>query len=128
MRRSDSVSDRRKPGTGPGIRPSGTPTIADPAVRRWVRRTLTADPPRARSLIVTVWGDSLVPHGGAVWMASLIRLMAPFGVNERLVRTSVFRLAQDGWLATTSRGRESRYRLTADGARRFHEAHARIYD
>jgi phenylacetic acid degradation operon negative regulatory protein len=43
------------------------------------------------------------------------------------VRTSVFRLARDGWLARTAHGRESRYRLTADGARRFDEAYRRIY-
>src|SRR5882757_4595161 len=89
----------------------------DPVIARWVQRTLRADPPRAKSLIVTVWGDALAPHGGAVWLAGLIRLMAPFGINERLVRTSVFRLAQDGWLAATTHGRTSRYRLTQEGKR-----------
>ena len=28
----------------------------------------------------------------------LIRLLAPFGINERLVRTSVYRLTREGWL------------------------------
>ena len=32
-------------------------------------------------------------------LGSLIRLAAPFGLTERLVRTSVARLARDGWLA-----------------------------
>ncbi|MFO1323685.1 MAG: PaaX family transcriptional regulator C-terminal domain-containing protein [Burkholderiales bacterium] len=93
-----------------------------------MQRTLAADPPRAKSLIVTVWGDALAPHGGGVWLSGLIRLMAPFGVNDRLVRTSVFRLARDGWLDSASHGRVSRYRLTSDGARRFDDAHRRIYD
>jgi len=53
--------------------------------------------------------------------------MAPFGMNERLVRTSVFRLVRDGWLGAQSRGRRSRYRLTREGARRFDQAHHRIY-
>jgi len=99
----------------------------DAAVTRWLQRTLKADPPRAKSLIVTVWGDSLAPHGGGAWLAGLIRLMAPFGVNERLVRTSVFRLAQDGWLQSATHGRMSRYRLTEEGQRRFDDAHLRIY-
>jgi phenylacetic acid degradation operon negative regulatory protein len=103
-------------------------SVSDRAVARWIRRTLAADPPRATSLIVTVWGDALAPHGGSVWLAGLIRLMAAFGINERLVRTSVFRLAADGWLARASRGRRSRYHLTADGARRFDDAYKRIYD
>jgi phenylacetic acid degradation operon negative regulatory protein len=93
-----------------------------------VQRTLAADPPRAKSLIVTVWGDALAPHGGIVWLAGLIRLMAPFGINDRSVRTSVFRLARDGWISASSHGRESRYRLTPEGARRFDDAYRRIYD
>ena len=74
-----------------------------PVERRWIRRELAADPPRAPSLIITVWGDAIAPHGGAVWLAGLIDLLAPFGINERLVRTSVFRLARDGWLAARRR-------------------------
>ena len=74
-------------------------SVSDRSVARWIRRTLAADPPRAKSLIVTVWGDALAPHGGGVWLAGLIRLMAAFDMNDRLVRTSVFRLAADGWLA-----------------------------
>lgn len=103
-------------------------SVSDPAVARWIRRTLAADPPRARSLIVTVWGDALAPHGGGVWLAGLIRLMAAFDVNERLVRTSVFRLAADGWLTRAAKGRRSRYLLTRDGARRFDDAYRRIYE
>jgi phenylacetic acid degradation operon negative regulatory protein len=96
-------------------------------VARWIARRLARDPPRARSLIVTMWGDALAPHGGRVWLTTLIRLLAPFGVSERLVRTSVFRLVRDGWLAGEASGRRSRYRLTTDGERRFAHAHQRIY-
>lgn len=121
MRQAASVSRSAAPPKAP------YPTGADPVVTRWIRRTLAADPPRARSLIVTVWGDALSPHGGAVWLAGLIRLMAPFGINERSVRTSVFRLARDGWLAATNVGRKSRYALTREGSQRFDDAHRRIY-
>jgi phenylacetic acid degradation operon negative regulatory protein len=100
---------------------------ADAGVTRWIRRTLAEDPPRARSLIVTVWGDALAPHGGEVWLAGLIALLAPFGINERLTRTSVFRLARDGWLSAELQGRQSRYRLTDQGRARFEAAYRRIY-
>ena len=99
----------------------------DPQVNRWIRRLLTDARPRASSLIVTVWGDALAPHGGAVWLSTLIDLVAPFGINERLVRTSVFRLARDGWVAAEASGRRSRYRLTAAGAQRFAQAYRRVY-
>jgi len=124
MRQDVSVS-RSPVRRGPPV-PAADAT-ADAAVARWIQRTLHADPPRAKSLIVTVWGDALAPHGGSAWLAGLIRLMAPFGVNERLVRTSVFRLAQDGWLHSATHGRMSRYRLTEEGRRRFDDAHLRIY-
>lgn len=99
----------------------------DPAIRRWIARELAADPPRAPSLIITTWGDSIAPHGGATMLAGLIDLLAPLGVNERLVRTSVFRLIREGWLAAKPVGRRSLYRLTPSGARRFGLAYARIY-
>ncbi len=123
MRQATSVSQSKATATCPGARGG-----ADDVVARWIRRALAAEPPRAQSLIVTVWGDALVPHGGAVWLAGLIRLMAPFGINERSVRTSVFRLARDGWLDATAVGRVSRYALTREGTRRFDDAHLRIYD
>jgi phenylacetic acid degradation operon negative regulatory protein len=97
------------------------------AVARWIRRELATAPPRAKSLVVTVWGDALAPHGGAVWLSGLIHLLAPLGLNERLVRTSVYRLARDGWLASRQAGRRSLYRLTAQGRRRFESAYRRIY-
>jgi phenylacetic acid degradation operon negative regulatory protein len=99
----------------------------DPHVQRWIARDLAAAPPRARSLIITVWGDAIAPHGGAVMLPGLIRLHSPFGVGERLVRTSVFRLVREGWLTATRIGRRSLYRLTRNGARRFLQAYRRIY-
>ncbi len=99
----------------------------DVEVSRFIRRELASAPPRAPSLIITVWGDAIAPHGGAVMLGGLIDLLAPFGINERLVRTSVFRLAREGWLKANPVGRESLYRLTRDGARRFEQAYRRIY-
>lgn len=82
---------------------------------------------RAGSLITTVFGDSIAPRGGTVWLGSLINAMADFGISERLVRTSVFRLVKDGWLQTEQIGRRSYYRLTDEGRERFEQATHRIY-
>jgi len=108
---------------------SASPTSrhADTRIQRWIRRELRRDPPKAKSLVVTVWGDAIAPHGGAVWLSGLIRLLAPFGLNERLVRTSVYRLAREGWLTARQDGRRSLYRLTAPGLQRFEHAYRRIY-
>jgi phenylacetic acid degradation operon negative regulatory protein len=72
---------------------------------------------RAGSLITTVFGDSIAPRGGTLWLGSLINTMADFGISERLVRTSVFRLVKDGWLQSRQIGRRSYYSLTDDGHR-----------
>ncbi|MCH7981446.1 MAG: hypothetical protein IID59_08065 [Proteobacteria bacterium] len=82
---------------------------------------------RAGSLITTVFGDSIAPRGGVVWLGSLIEAMGEFGISERLVRTSVFRLAKDGWLQSKQIGRRSFYSLTEEGRERFEQATHRIY-
>jgi len=84
-------------------------------------------PLRTGSLLITIFGDAIAPRGGAVTLGSLIRLAGGFGLTERLVRTSVARLARDGWLTARRAGRRSEYRLTRSGAERFAEATRRIY-
>lgn len=82
---------------------------------------------RARSLIVTVWGDTVAAHGRPIWLGSLIRLLADFGLNERVVRTSIFRLQKDSWLSGYQVGRRSFYELAPSGRRRSAAADERIY-
>jgi len=82
---------------------------------------------RGKSLIITVFGDAIMPHGGSAWLGSLIRLVRPLGLSERMVRTAVFRLAKDDWLEATPIGRRSYYSLTESGRHRFEAAHRRIY-
>jgi len=93
----------------------------------WIAGFLASDPPRSKSLLVTIFGDAIVPHGGMVWLGSLIELLAPFGVNDRLLRTSVFRLAQEGWLGAQRDGRRASYAITPDAMARFVHAYRRIY-
>jgi len=84
-------------------------------------------PARIWSLIVTLYGDAIVPRGGSLWIGSLIEIMALFGIDAGHVRTAVSRLSSDGWLASTKRGRSSYYRLTKGGEAEFLQATQRIY-
>lgn len=84
-------------------------------------------PIRGGSLIITLYGDAIAPRGGTIWLGSLIKVLEPLGVSQRLVRTSVFRLVKDGWLTATQIGRRSFYSLTGPGRRRFENATRRIY-
>jgi phenylacetic acid degradation operon negative regulatory protein len=93
----------------------------------WIERFLSAEPPRSKSLVMTVLGDAIAPHGGAVWLGSLIELVEPLTVTDRLTRTSVFRLAQEGWLVASREGRRSRYALAPQALPRVARANRRIY-
>lgn len=97
------------------------------AVAALLRHFRRQRPLRAGSLIISIFGDSIAPRGGSTSLASLITLAQPFGLTERLVRTSVARLAKDGWLVAERRGRLSFYQLARHGRARFEEATRRIY-
>ena len=96
-------------------------------VSGWVRRTLKQTPLRSKSLIMTIFGDSILPYSSGIWLSELIRLLEPFGVNAQLTRTSAFRLAEEGWLEAHRDGRRSRYCITASGRQRIANASQRIY-
>jgi phenylacetic acid degradation operon negative regulatory protein len=85
--------------------------------------------PSARNLLVTVFGDALLPHGEGtrISVRALSRLLAAFGVNERLVRTSLTRLVNDGLLTTANEGRRSFYGVAPGALDLFRQADHRIY-
>lgn len=114
-----TLRDRRTP------EPSGDPDSTPPVAV--VRNLLEQVPVRAPSLIVTVWGDTISAHDSPVWLGSLIRLLRDFGLNERVVRTAVFRLQKDNWLQGRQAGRRSFYDLALSGRRRSDAAHQTIY-
>ncbi len=98
-----------------------------PSVQALLGRLHSQRPLRGGSLIVTLFGDSIAPRGGIVTLGSLIRIAEPFRLSERLVRTSVARLATEGWLVARRDGRQSEYRLTPTGEQQFAQATRRIY-
>ena len=109
------------------MKASRTTTTAEDACESLLQDFRARPTVRAGSLITTVFGDAIAPRGGSLWLGSLIRIMADFGINERLVRTSVFRLASDGWLESEQVGRRAYYSLTDAGRERFRAATHRIY-
>jgi len=88
---------------------------------------LEANPPRAGSMIITLFGDSISQHGNAVWLGSIIDALAPFGLNGRQIRTAVFRLVKDDWLSCIRIGRRSYYSFTEFGRRQYEKSARRIY-
>lgn len=96
-------------------------------IDQWVSNYIKKNDPRSKSLLITVFGDSIAPYTHGIWLGDLINLMSAIGVNERLVRTSAFRLTDESWLSSERRGRKSFYTLTASGTKRFEAAYQHIY-
>lgn len=98
-----------------------------PPIATLLKQFHARKPARIWSLIVTLYGDAIVPRGGSLWIGSLIEIMDLFRIDAGHVRTAVSRLSSDGWLASTKRGRASYYRLTKSGEAEFLRATQRIY-
>ena len=62
-----------------------------------------------------------------MWLVITARSVEALGVNDRLVRTSVFRLAKEGWLEVEREGRKSFYGFTRSGSKEYQRAAQRIY-
>jgi len=92
-----------------------------------ILRHLRAEPSRTWSVIITVFGDAIVPRGGSVWLGTLVRFFAALDIGDGVVRTAMSRLAADGWLERSRVGRNSFYHLTAKGRTTFRQATAHIY-
>src|SRR6266700_2243868 len=59
---------------------------------------LKRDPSRTGSIVITVFGDAIVPRGGSVWLGTLLEFFAKIDIEGSVVRTAMSRLAADGWL------------------------------
>jgi phenylacetic acid degradation operon negative regulatory protein len=92
-----------------------------------VRRFRREPDASARTLLVTIFGDSVAPRGGEVWLGTLSRLVEPLGISERLVRTSLQRLVAEGLLVNRREGRLSHYSIAPAARHEFWEADRRIY-
>lgn len=79
------------------------------------------------SLIVSIFGDAILPRGGTVSALTLKRLTGMLGVSDGARRTALSRLSADGWIETARVGRHAFYRLVEEGRETFERASARIY-
>src|SRR5216117_1895006 len=75
---------------------------------------LKREPSRTGSIVITMFGDAIVPRGGSVWLGTLLEFFEG--------------LAIDGWLTREKFGRNSFYRLAEKGRQTFEAATRHIYD
>lgn len=82
---------------------------------------------RVWSIVISAYGDAVVPRGGVLWLGALQALMARLRIEPGALRAAMSRLAADGWLNRDKRGRRSYYTLADAGRLSFALATQRIY-
>jgi hypothetical protein len=75
----------------------------------------------ARSLLLTVLGEFVLPRGGEVWTGTLVTALGTLGVEEKSARQALSRTAAEGLLEPARHGRRVRWSLTGAGDRLLRE-------
>ena len=118
-----AVACRQESVAGP---PSACGVIAvvhlDPGSRR--RETGAAS---ARSLLLTVLGEFVLPRDRPAWTAALVTALAAVDVEEKAARQALSRTSAEGLLTSERAGRRVRWRLTPAGIQLLVAGTERIY-
>ncbi|HEU5471639.1 MAG TPA: PaaX family transcriptional regulator C-terminal domain-containing protein [Actinophytocola sp.] len=81
----------------------------------------------ARSLLMTILGEFVLPRDEPAWTATLVDALGMFDVEEKSARQALARIAAEGWLRSDRVGRRVRWTLTGPGRRLLIEGAERIY-
>jgi phenylacetic acid degradation operon negative regulatory protein len=94
-----------------------------PAVSR--RRELGLS--SARSLLLTVLGEYVLPTREPVWTGTLVAALGLLGIAEKAARQALTRTAAEGWITSSRHGRLARWQLSDAGRRLLTDGARRIY-
>jgi phenylacetic acid degradation operon negative regulatory protein len=89
------------------------------------RRSVGA--PAARSLLLTILGEYVLPRNEAVWQETLVAALTSVGYTEQAARQALSRSVREGWLTTERHGRRARLALSDSSAELLRTGAERIY-
>ncbi len=81
----------------------------------------------ARSLLLTVLGEFVLPAAAPVWTGALVGALASVGVEEKAARQALSRTSAEDLLVAERDGRRVRWHLTGAGTRLLADGADRIY-
>jgi phenylacetic acid degradation operon negative regulatory protein len=81
----------------------------------------------ARSLLLTVLGEYVLPRGEPVWQETLVEALATLGYSEQAARQALSRSTREGWLTVERHGRRARMSLSTNTAELLKSGAERIY-
>jgi phenylacetic acid degradation operon negative regulatory protein len=89
------------------------------------RRSVGA--PAARSVLLTVLGEYVLPGPDGAWQETLIGALGTLGYKTQAARQALARSVTAGWLRTERHGRRSRVHLTEESVEMLRTGTERIY-
>ncbi len=89
------------------------------------RRSVGA--PAARSLLLTVLGEYVLPRSGSVWQETLVGALVCLGYTQQAARQALARSTREGWLVSERHGRRTRMSLSDSTAALLRAGAERIY-
>jgi phenylacetic acid degradation operon negative regulatory protein len=81
----------------------------------------------ARSLLLTLFGEFVLPRGEPVWTAAFVEGLGSVGVEEKAARQALARAATEGLIVPERVGRRTRWALAPAGSTLLADGVARIY-
>ncbi|MDN5857033.1 MAG: PaaX family transcriptional regulator [Pseudonocardia sp.] len=81
----------------------------------------------ARSLLLTVLGEFVLPRDEPVWTQVLLDVLGQLGVEAKSARQALARTAAEGLLRSDRSGRRVRWSLSDQGSRLLSDGASRIY-
>ena len=90
------------------------------------RRSLGA--PAARSALLTILGEYVLPRRDGVWQETLVAALRALGYNQQAARQALTRSVRDRWLINERHGRRARMHLTGATAELLNAGARRIYN
>src|SRR3981189_1734737 len=99
--------------------------MAHPLAR--IIEQLKREPSRTGSIVITLFGDAIVPRGGSVWLGTLLEFFKTIDIDSSVGRTAMSRPQAARWVERSKVGRNSFYRLVKRERQTFDIATRHIY-
>ena len=84
--------------------------------------------PAARSVLLTILGEYLLPAAGGVWQETLVGALEAVQISQPAARQAIARSVRAGWLRSERSGRRARADLTGPTAEMLTSGAQRIYE
>lgn len=81
----------------------------------------------ARSLLLTILGEFVLPRAEPVWTATVVEALAGLGVEEKAARQALARTSAEGLIDPVRIGRRTRWALSDAGRELLEDGARRIY-